>query len=127
MNIIEKLHSLGVGVLTEEFIDEKFINEENKKLFKRPFWTFARKAYGFTSYVSNEKIVDGIIYISSFACGIDSVATELIKENIKEIPFMILKIDEQTGEAGLETRIEAFIDMLERRMIINESNISAHG
>ena len=28
---------------------------------------------------------------------------------------MVLKIDEHTGEAGLETRIEAFVDMLERR------------
>lgn len=28
---------------------------------------------------------------------------------------MVLKIDEHTGEAGLDTRIEAFVDMLERR------------
>jgi predicted nucleotide-binding protein (sugar kinase/HSP70/actin superfamily) len=28
---------------------------------------------------------------------------------------LVLKIDEQTGEAGFDTRIEAFTDMLERR------------
>lgn len=28
---------------------------------------------------------------------------------------MVLKIDEHTGEAGVNTRIEAFVDMLERR------------
>ena len=59
-----------------------------------------------------EKQVNGIIYISSFACGIDSVVVELIKDKIDEFPFMILKIDEHTGEAGLDTRVEAFADML---------------
>ena len=40
---------------------------------------------------------------------------ELIKHHIGDFPFMVLKIDEHTGEAGLDTRIEAFVDMLERR------------
>lgn len=115
MDIVNKLNKLGVGVVTEEYIDEIKVNNEIKQLYKRPFWTFARNSYGFTSYVSTNKIVDGIIYISSFACGIDSVVIELIKNKVGDFPFMILKIDEHTGEAGLETRIEAFVDMLERR------------
>ncbi len=56
-----------------------------------------------------------MVHISSFACGIDSVVTELIKDKIEDFPYMILKIDEQTGEAGFDTRIEAFTDMLSRR------------
>lgn len=39
---------------------------------------------------------------------------------------MILKVDEHTGEAGLDTRVEAFVDMLERR-VYSENNISTHG
>ncbi|MEY8417279.1 acyl-CoA dehydratase activase-related protein [Tissierella praeacuta] len=114
MNIIEKLNELGVGVITEESIDDKLIDMEVKNLYKKPFWTFARNSYGFTANVSKEKMVDGIIYISSFACGIDSVVVELIRDKIGNFPFMILKVDEHTGEAGLDTRIEAFVDMLER-------------
>ena len=115
MNIVNKLNKLGTGVLTEEYMKESMIDNEVKQLYKRPFWTFARNSYGFTSYISSNNLVDGIIYISSFACGIDSVVIELIKDKIGDFPFMILKIDEQTGEAGLETRVEAFVDMLERR------------
>ncbi|MBK1812092.1 2-hydroxyglutaryl-CoA dehydratase [Clostridium sp. YIM B02505] len=114
MNLVKKLNKLGVGVITEEFIDDALIDNKVKELYKRPFWTFARNAYGFTLEASNEKMVDGIIYISSFACGIDSVIVELIKDKIGDFPFMILKVDEHTGEAGLETRVEAFVDMLER-------------
>lgn len=114
MNLVKKLNKLGVGVVTEENIDESFINLEAKNLYKKPFWTFARNSYGFISYMAKEREVDGIIYISSFACGIDSVVIELIKDKIGDFPFMILKIDEHTGEAGFDTRLEAFVDMLGR-------------
>jgi predicted nucleotide-binding protein (sugar kinase/HSP70/actin superfamily) len=114
MNVVKKLNKLGVGVITEEFIDDNEIDNEVKKLYKRPFWTFARNTYGFTAHVADSKKVNGIVYISSFACGIDSVIIELVKDRVGDFPFMVLKIDEHTGEAGLDTRIEAFVDMLER-------------
>lgn len=126
MNLVKKLNSMGVGVITEDFVPSECIDNEVSKLFKRPFWSFARESYGASVYLSNSKKVDGIIYISSFACGIDSVVTELVKDNIDNTPFLILKIDEQTGEAGFNTRIEAFVDMLERRKEF-ENNISTHG
>lgn len=126
MNVVKKLNKLGVGVTTEEYFDDDIIDIQVKSLYKKPFWTFARKNYGFTVNASNEKILDGIIYISSFNCGIDSVTLELIKDKIGDYPFLTLKVDEHTGEAGLDTRIEAFVDMLERRSLI-ENNIPSHG
>jgi predicted nucleotide-binding protein (sugar kinase/HSP70/actin superfamily) len=114
MNIVNKLNKLGVGAITEEFLDEESIDNEVNNLYKKPFWAFARNSYGFAANASGKKFVDGIVYISSFACGIDSVVIELIKNKIGDMPFLILKIDEHTGEAGVDTRIEAFVDMLER-------------
>lgn len=124
MNIVKKLNRLGVGVITEEYIDEEMVDNEVRKLYKRPFWAFARSNYGFAAYSAEVKKVDGIIYISSFACGIDSVVVEFIKDRIGKFPFMVLKVDEHTGEAGLDTRVEAFVDMLERRGDF-ENNISS--
>lgn len=116
MNLIKKLRKLGIGIITEEFISEACIRDEIDSLFKRPFWSFARTNYGFCKYSADSKQVNGIIYISSFACGIDSVIIDLIKENIPDFPMLVLKIDEHTGEAGFDTRLEAFSDMLERRI-----------
>lgn len=125
LNLIKKLHKLGIGVITEETIDENLINNETINLFKKPFWTFARESYGFSVFSAKNDLVHGIIYISSFSCGIDSVLIELIKNNLKSFPMLILKIDEQTGEAGFDTRLEAFADMLQRRCNIYENNISS--
>lgn len=124
MNLVKKLNKLGIGVITEEFVDKAQINLSVSRLFKKPFWTFAKNSYGFSTYLSENGEVDGIIYISSFSCGIDSVVTELIKDRVKDFPMLILKIDEHTGEAGFDTRLEAFSDMLERRCDVYENNFS---
>jgi len=58
--------------------------------------------------------VAGAIEISSFACGCDAVLKEFVEKEFKEnkIPFLYLMIDEHTGEAGFQTRLEAFMDTL---------------
>lgn len=115
MDLKNKLNILGIGVITSEHIDTNYIDAEVDNLYKKPFWTFAREYYGAAVSIYKTQKADGIIYLSSFSCGIDSVVTELIKSEIEDFPFMILKLDEHTGEAGLNTRIEVFSDMLKRR------------
>ena len=75
--------------------------------------------------MQKEKSISGIIYVSAFGCGSDSVFIDLIERKAKKakIPFTLLTIDEQTGEAGVNTRLEAFTDMLDWRLK-DESNFS---
>ena len=123
MNIVKKLNKLGVGVVTEEFLDDNEKEKYADNLFKRPFWYIVKDTFGASMDVYNNKTVDGIIYLSSFACNVDSVVAELIRGNIENFPLLVLKLDEQTGDAGLNTRIEAFVDMIERKCEV-ESNFS---
>ncbi|MDP4178482.1 MAG: acyl-CoA dehydratase activase-related protein [Bacillota bacterium] len=125
MDIVSKLNKLGIGVLTEENIQDYFIELQMNNLYKKPFWTFAKNSYGFSIFAAENRKIDGIVYISSFACGIDSVVIELIKDKLKNFPLLLLKIDEHTGEAGFDTRLEAFSDMLERRHNTDDNNISS--
>ena len=65
----------------------------------------------------------------AFGCGIDSFVCDLIERKIRKdskIPFIVLNIDEHSGEAGMNTRLEAFIDMIRWRNK-NEDNVSAYG
>lgn len=126
MSIVKKLSKLDIGVITGENVSQKNIQEEVNTLYKRPFWNFAKNIYGSSLHLYKNKKIDGIIYISSFACGIDSVLIEMLQIDMPDIPFLVLKIDEQTGEAGFDTRIEAFSDMLQRRNKLGD-NISTYG
>ncbi|MFA5676750.1 MAG: acyl-CoA dehydratase activase-related protein [Christensenellales bacterium] len=125
-NLIKKLNALGMGIITAECVSAEHIEAEAARLFKRPFWYFARQYYGSAAHIARNKLADGIIYVSAFCCGVDSVVVEMIKSALEGFPFMVLKIDEHTGEAGFDTRIEAFADMIKRRAAFG-NNISAYG
>ena len=62
--------------------------------------------------------IDGIIHLISFGCGPDSLVGELVERRAQRgrgFPFLLLTLDEHSGEAGLTTRLEAFVDTLEWR------------
>jgi predicted nucleotide-binding protein (sugar kinase/HSP70/actin superfamily) len=54
----------------------------------------------------------GIIQVSAFNCGCDSMLIDTYRFEIekKKIPYLVLILDEHSGQVGLETRLEAFID-----------------
>ncbi len=60
--------------------------------------------------------IDGVIQVAPLTCGPEIVAEALLpRVSLSEgIPVMTLYVDEQSGEAGLLTRLEAFVDMLRR-------------
>ncbi|MGI6488324.1 MAG: CoA protein activase [Syntrophomonadaceae bacterium] len=60
---------------------------------------------------------DGVIQLAPFACIPEIVAKSIIPRVSREqdIPVLTFFIDEQTGKAGVQTRIEAFVDLLEKR------------
>lgn len=61
--------------------------------------------------------LDGVIQVAPLTCGPEIVAEAILpKVSLLEgIPVMTLYVDEQSGEAGLLTRLEAFVDMIRVR------------
>jgi predicted nucleotide-binding protein (sugar kinase/HSP70/actin superfamily) len=121
MGLVKKLNAFSIGVITTEYVNSTDVTKYVRTLFKEPFWYFAQEYYGAAMHLVDSGSISGLIYISAFSCGIDSVVVELIRSSIKDFPFLILKIDEHTGEAALNTRIEAFADMLKRRVSIGNN------
>lgn len=60
---------------------------------------------------------DGVIQVAPFTCMPEIVAASLLPEIAQDLglPVLSLFLDEHTGEAGLSTRLEAFVDLLARR------------
>ncbi len=56
--------------------------------------------------------IDGILLISAFPCGPDSMVNEMISRKFSPIPVLNLVLDSQSGSAGIETRLESFADIL---------------
>lgn len=129
MNIFNKLKKLGYDVITPEMIDEEDMEINAASLPKRHFWTFGKRIIGSGMSLLKSSTVEGIIYLSSFGCGIDSLMEDYLARQVRRdgrIPYMKLVLDEHSGEAGMDTRLEAFIDMVRWREE-NEAGISAYG
>ena len=60
---------------------------------------------------------NGVVQLAPFSCIPEIVAKSLVPQLSKEygIPVLTLFIDEQTGAAGVQTRLEAFVDLMEQR------------
>ncbi len=128
MNLIKRLRNMGCKVHLPESQDRQSVEDEAATLPKRIFWTLGRKMVGSALHMAKRTDIDGIIYLACFGCGPDSLIGEIIERKIKDKAFMLITIDEHTGEAGLVTRLEAFCDMLQRRRFLKgESDISSYG
>ena len=116
MDLIKKLHRLGIGVVTEERVSrgQKERKLQYADLMKKPYWSFFVNSFG-SLEVLKRRGIHGVIYVSSFSCGTDSFTVEMMKNNVGSLPMLVLKLDEQRGEAGFDTRLEAFCDVLKGR------------
>jgi predicted nucleotide-binding protein (sugar kinase/HSP70/actin superfamily) len=76
-------------------------------------WAFNKELSGAVAMLREQ--VDGIILMSTFPCGPDSLANEILIRRVKDKPILNLVLDGQEGRAGLETRLESFIDIIRYR------------
>lgn len=128
MNIFDKLNDMDVKVYTAMQLTKEQMDEGINALGQTIYWANEHEMTGCAGhYLKNNKI-DGIITLTAFGCGPDSLMVERITRKSKQFnkPLLNLTIDEHTGEAGFITRLEAFVDMLYRKKrakIINNLNI----
>ncbi|MGA2316648.1 MAG: acyl-CoA dehydratase activase-related protein [Thermodesulfobacteriota bacterium] len=119
--------SLGMEIIPSDFLSGKEIDREVSDLSKEIYWSSGREIVGSLFHFLSGG-VDGVVFLTSFKCGIDALLQEFIKRRLKvrggsSIPLLVLSFDEHTGREGLTTRLEAFQDVMEQRKGI--SNVKA--
>ncbi|MHA1820940.1 MAG: acyl-CoA dehydratase activase-related protein [Promethearchaeota archaeon] len=117
MNRLKKYH---VNVVTLESLpDEVYKGRVTIQGEFNNYWNMEEELLQAARYFLLEAPdeIDGVLFLISFACGPDSLIEELIMRDFKKInkPFLDLILDEHSGESGMVTRIESFIDMIRRK------------
>lgn len=117
MKVIDKLNKMGVKVHTAFQLTDEQLEEGVTTLGQKVYWANESEMIGCAGYYLKDNKIDGLITITAFGCGPDSLMVERITRRSKQFgkPLLNLTIDEQTGEAGFITRLEAFVDMLYRK------------
>lgn len=110
----QKFASRGVYIIPYEFLsfgdytlDESQFWEAGKKILK------AAKAIR-----DNEQLFP--VYITNFSCGPDSLLIPQFRQIIGTKPSLTLELDQHTADAGINTRIDAFLDIIENYRAIRQ-------
>jgi predicted CoA-substrate-specific enzyme activase len=109
LNLIEKLISQNVMPIPIDMLDLSPFNIF--KNYRNMYWPNGQKMIAAAQMVAqNDKLY--AVYLSNFRCGPDSFIWHYITEELKGKPFLHLEVDEHSADAGMVTRIEAFLDSL---------------
>ena len=71
MGILSKLVEKNINIFTAEHVSHEEIRKHSSYSKKRLFWTHGRRLVGAANYYILNKKIDGIIFLSSFGCGLD--------------------------------------------------------
>jgi predicted nucleotide-binding protein (sugar kinase/HSP70/actin superfamily) len=76
------------------------------------YWPGGQKILAASRIVAKDDRLNAV-YLGNFRCGPDSFLRHYLVREMKGKPFLHLEVDEHSANAGMITRIEAFIDSLE--------------
>lgn len=114
--LLHRLEQAGVRVLTPEMLTRSEREQATARLVGGAYWTYEDEVVGAGGHYLSGGVA-GIIGIMAFGCGPDSLMMDMVRRAARASPgaFMCLTLEEHTAEAGVLTRLEAFLDMLRRR------------
>jgi predicted nucleotide-binding protein (sugar kinase/HSP70/actin superfamily) len=107
--LVEKLISQDVMPVPLDMLDLSEYNIFNS--YRNMYWPNGQRIIAAAQMVAK---TEGLyaVYLSNFRCGPDSFIHHYVTEELKGKPFLTLEVDEHSADAGMVTRIEAFLDSL---------------
>jgi predicted nucleotide-binding protein (sugar kinase/HSP70/actin superfamily) len=121
LGIAKQLADLGVVPIPLDFLDLESVNP--KEYSDRPYWFYESKLIAAASIIAADPCLYGLV-LTNFGCGPNSFIIKLIQDIMGDKPLGQLEIDEHAAEAGLVTRLEAFVDTLNS---YSKSGKTGHG
>jgi predicted CoA-substrate-specific enzyme activase len=107
MGIPRKFATRGYSVIPFDILPF-----EDKSIYPNMYWYYGQQDMKASMLLQDEENIY-VTYISNFSCAPDSFMLHYLKWIMGTKPFLILEMDSHTADAGVDTRIEAFLDIIE--------------
>ena len=109
LGIAEKLAQLGVVPVPLDFLPLASVNP--KEYSDRPYWFYESKYIAGAARTEADPQLYGLA-LTNFGCGPNSFILRVVEDIMGGKPLGQLEIDEHAAEAGIVTRLEAFVDTI---------------
>ncbi len=108
MGIPRKFSSRGHRVIPFDFLT---LGENGSTPVEKMYWASGQGILQAARMVRENPNLFGV-YITNFSCGPDSFILERFRNIMGQKPFLTLELDAHTADAGVDTRVEAFLDVV---------------
>ncbi len=113
LGIHYKIRKLGLVGLPVDMLSLEEISEVN--YLEGMYWEYGQR-FLLAAQIIRETPNLFPIYFTNFSCGPDSFIEHFFKDILENKPFIELEIDEHSAEAGIITRLEAFVDSIKNKI-----------
>jgi predicted CoA-substrate-specific enzyme activase len=110
LSLAEKLRNLDILAVPIDYLP---LQEENIfDFYPMMYWPNGQKILSAARIIATDDRLNAV-YLGNFRCGPDSFLRHYVAREMNGKPYLHLEVDEHSANAGMITRIEAFIDSLE--------------
>jgi len=107
LEIPTKVRKMGLKVIPIDFLPLDLDSEDLSTMY----WLYGRKILSAASFIRKHPNLYPV-FLTSFGCGPDSFITHFFRRAMSGKPYLQLEMDEHSADAGIITRVEAFLDSL---------------
>lgn len=116
LNIPHKIAMHGYKVIPYDFLPY-----EEKGSYENMYWFSGNEILSAARLVKEHKQLFGV-FITNYSCGPDSFIIPYFRKIMGSKPSLTLELDSHTADVGVETRIEAALDIIKNYIILNKQS-----
>jgi len=111
LNIPTKLRKLGVLIIPMDLLTLTGSSNARYQAADGMYWKYGQRIIKAAKVIRNDPRLHAV-YLTNFSCGPDSFIGTFFKDLMAPKPYLMLEIDEHSADAGIVTRLEAFLESL---------------
>ncbi len=115
MGIPQKFATRGIPVIPVDFLPAG-----DPEAARDMYWSAGKTMLQGAEFIGRHPRLFAC-YISNFSCGPDSFIIGFARDRMGGKPMLVLELDSHVADAGLETRIEAFIDIIRNYLHLQDA------
>jgi predicted CoA-substrate-specific enzyme activase len=81
-------------------------------IFPNMYWFYGQQDLKAAKLLKKEDNIY-LTFVSNFSCAPDSFILHYVKWMMGQKPFLVLELDSHSADAGVDTRVEAFLDIID--------------
>lgn len=109
LHIPRKLRTRGVLTIPYDFLPHSSVRLS--KHYANVVWKNTQDLLRALSLIRDDERLIPVI-LTNFGCGPDSFLLKYLETEMRGTPYLVLEVDDHTADAGIVTRIEAFLDTM---------------